>query len=63
MLLYIFKSIFRKIYQPKNVLFYKNSKEKQTIVLQNQGISIINLDNIFDISKKSNIVVYINLDI
>jgi hypothetical protein len=38
-------------------------KEKQTIVLQNQGISIINLDNIFDISKKSNIVVYINLDI
>ena len=38
-------------------------RENQTVVLQNQGISIINLDNIFDISKKSNIVVYINLDI
>ena len=51
----------------KNVfsIFTENLKlkEKQTIVLENQGISIINLDNIFDVSKKSNIVVYIQLDI
>ena len=38
-------------------------KEKQTVVLQNQGISIINLDNIFDVSKKSNIVLYVQIDI
>jgi hypothetical protein len=38
-------------------------KENQTIILENQGISIINLDNIFDISKKSNIVVYLQIDI
>ena len=38
-------------------------KEKQTIILENQGISAINLDNIFDISNKSNIVAYIQLDI
>jgi hypothetical protein len=38
-------------------------KENQTLVLQNQGISIINLDNIFDVSKKSNVVVYLQIDI
>jgi hypothetical protein len=38
-------------------------KEKQTVILQNQGISTINLDNIFDISKKSNIVVYLTITI
>jgi hypothetical protein len=38
-------------------------KEQQTIILQNQGISIMNLDNIFDVSKKSNIIVYLHIDI
>jgi hypothetical protein len=56
-----------EFYLGKNVfsIFTDNLKlkENQVIVLQNQGISIINLENIFDISKKSNIVVYLQIDI
>jgi hypothetical protein len=56
-----------EIHLGKNVfsIFTENLKlkETQTIILENQGISIINLDNIFDISKKSNIVVYLQIDI
>lgn len=36
-------------------------KKKQTIVLDKQGISTINTSNVFDISKKSNIIINITL--
>jgi hypothetical protein len=43
---------------PKELLLMKN----QTVVLKNEGISKINTVDIYDISKKSNIIVYITLE-
>jgi len=45
--------------------FYTNEllvKRKQSIVLKNEGISKINTKDIYDISKKSDVYVYIDLD-
>ena len=43
---------------PKELLLTKN----QSVVLKNEGISKINTVDIYDISKKSNIIVYITLE-
>lgn len=43
---------------PKELLLMKN----QTVVLKNEGITKINTVDIYDISKKSNIIIYITLE-
>jgi hypothetical protein len=38
-------------------------KKYQTVVLCQQGISNINMENIYDISKKSDVIIHLDIDL
>ena len=52
---------FIEIYKHKIYLEEIKLKKNQIIILKNQGIPLINLNNIFDNKFKSNIIIHIDL--